>query len=146
MLERARGRLGERVRYLVADLDGELPPGPWDAIVSALAIHHLDDGGKRRLSARAHAVLSPGGVFVNAEQVGAPTALFEDRYRAWHRAQALAQGASEQEWAEAEERMRLDRWATVERQLAWLREAGFADTDCLYKDHRLAVIIARRAG
>jgi tRNA (cmo5U34)-methyltransferase len=146
MLERARGRLGERVRYLVADLDGELPPGPWDAIVSALAIHHLDDGGKRRLSARAHAVLSPGGVFVNAEQVGAPTALFDDRYRAWHRAQALAQGASEQEWAEAEERMRLDRWATVERQLAWLREAGFADADCLYKDHRLAVIIARRGG
>jgi tRNA (cmo5U34)-methyltransferase len=42
--------------------------------------------------------------------------------------------------------MHFDRWATVESQLAWLREAGFADADCLFKDHRFAVLVARRAG
>jgi tRNA (cmo5U34)-methyltransferase len=38
----------------------------------------------------------------------------------------------------------VDRCATVEKQLGWLREAGFADADCLFKDHRFAVIVAVR--
>jgi tRNA (cmo5U34)-methyltransferase len=37
-----------------------------------------------------------------------------------------------------------DRCASVERHLEWLREAGFPDADCLFKDHRFAVIVARR--
>ncbi len=87
----------------------------------------------------------PGGVFVNAEQVGAPSALFADLYAAWHERRATELGSSAQEWAGAVDRMRLDRWATVGRQLAWLRDAGFADADCLFKDHRFAVLVARRA-
>jgi tRNA (cmo5U34)-methyltransferase len=55
-------------------------------------------------------------------------------------------GASLVEWEGACERMRVDRLATVEDQLRWLRDAGFPDADCLYKDHRLAVLVARRAG
>jgi tRNA (cmo5U34)-methyltransferase len=146
MLEQARGVLGGGARYVVGDLASPLPDGPWDAIVSALAIHHLDDAGKRALFARAHAALGPGGVFVNAEQVGGPTAFFADVYATWHRDSATAAGSTAEEWAGAEERMRLDRWATVERQLAWLRDGGFADADCLFKDHRFAVLVARRAG
>ena len=73
MLARARERLGERVSYVVGDLADPLPEGPWDAIV-ALAIHHLDDPGKRDLFARVRAALAPGGVFVNAEQVAGESA------------------------------------------------------------------------
>jgi tRNA (cmo5U34)-methyltransferase len=40
--------------------------------------------------------------------------------------------------------MRSDRLATVQEQLGWLRAAGFADVDCLFKDHRFAVMFARR--
>jgi tRNA (cmo5U34)-methyltransferase len=40
--------------------------------------------------------------------------------------------------------MAFDRCADVGSQLAWLREAGFDDVDCLFKDHRLAVMVARR--
>ena len=70
MLDRARATLGdERTRYVVGDLADPLPDGPWDAIVSALAIHHLDDAGKRALFARVRGALAAGGVFVNAEQV-----------------------------------------------------------------------------
>jgi tRNA (cmo5U34)-methyltransferase len=43
------------------------------------------------------------------------------------------------------ERMRLDRLASGADQLAWLREAGFPDADCLYKDHGFAVLVARRS-
>lgn len=145
MLDQARAALGDRVHYIVADLTDPLPEGPWDAVVSALAVHHLDDEAKQALFSGLHDALAPGAVFVNAEQVGAPSAVFADLYAAWHERRATELGSSAQEWAGAVERMRLDRWATVERQLGWLRDAGFADVDCLFKDHRFAVLVARRA-
>jgi tRNA (cmo5U34)-methyltransferase len=146
MLAQAQEHFGESVAGLVQDLSDPLPNGPWDAVVSALAIHHLSDDAKRQLFSRTHHALSPGGVFVNAEQVAGPTALFDDCYAAWHRHEAMRRGASEAQWQGAEDRMRHDRWATVEHQLSWLREAGFADADCLFKQHRFAVFVARRAG
>jgi tRNA (cmo5U34)-methyltransferase len=82
-------------------------------------------------------------VFVNAEQVAGPTARMDDAYRAWHRERALALGATERDWREAAERMAYDRCASVEDQLAWLRAAGFREADCLFKDHRFAVLVAR---
>jgi tRNA (cmo5U34)-methyltransferase len=144
MLEQAGQRLGPRAALHVADLRDPLPAGPFDAIVSALAIHHLDDGDKRALFARVHAALTPGGMFVNAEQVAGPTPVLDARYRAWHAARAAALGASADEWAGAVERMRHDRCSTVEDQLTWLRAAGFA-ADCLFKDHCFAVLIGLRA-
>jgi tRNA (cmo5U34)-methyltransferase len=146
MLEQARAALEDGAAYRVGDLADPLPPGPWDAVVSALAVHHLDDPGKRALFARVHEALAPGGVFVNAEQVAGPTARLDAAYRAWHRERALALGASEQDWLEAEERMAYDRCASVEAQLGWLRGAGFADSDCLFQDRCFAVLVGLRAG
>ena len=28
--------------------------------------------------------------------------------------------------------------------MTWLRAAGFGDADCLFRDHRFAVLVARR--
>ena len=144
MLEQARRSFGERARYVTADLTAPLPPGPWDAVVSALAIHHLEHAAKRDLYARAHTALSPGGVFVNAEQVRGPTELLDSAYVDWHERRARALGTSAEQWALARERQGHDRLATVEEQLAWLHTAGFDDVDCLFKDFRLAVLFARR--
>ena len=145
MLEQARAALGDQGRtYVTGDLADPLPPGgPWCAVISALAVHHVDDAGKRDLFARIHDALSPGGVFVNAEQVAGPSPRFDAAYRTWHRERATAGGSSAAEWAGAEERMAFDRCADVEAQLGWLRDAGF-DADCLFKDHRFAVIAALR--
>lgn len=146
MLDEARASLGDGPEYVVADLTGPLPAGPWDAVVSALAIHHLDDAGKAGLFARVHTELAPGGVFVNAEQVAGPTALFDDAYAAWHARRSAELGVAEEAWRASQARMREDRTATVERHLGWLRDAGFADADCLFKDHSFAVLVARRSG
>jgi tRNA (cmo5U34)-methyltransferase len=143
MLAEAEQVLGDRASYVVADLAEEPPAGPWCAVVSALAIHHLDDEGKRRLFARVFAQLGAGGVFVNAEQVLGPTPFFAEANRAWHEAGARAAGSDDAEWAGAEERMSFDRCATVEAQLGWLREAGF-EADCLFKDRRFAVLVGRK--
>jgi tRNA (cmo5U34)-methyltransferase len=146
MLDRARERVGDAAADLiVADLAEPLPAGPWDAVVSALAIHHLDDPGKRALFARVHDALRPGGVFVNAEQVAGPTPRLTEAYAAWHEAGARAAGSDAAEWAAAVERMAHDRCSDVESQLRWLREAGFPDVDCLFKDRRFAVLVGRRA-
>jgi tRNA (cmo5U34)-methyltransferase len=145
MLEQAKGLLGSRASYITSRFEDPLPAGPWDAVVSALAIHHLDHAGKRDLYTRVREEISSGGVFVNADQVAAPTPFLEDAYKAWHERRARELGASEVEWEGARERMRADRLATVEDQLAWLRDGGFADVDCLLKDHGLAVLLARNA-
>jgi tRNA (cmo5U34)-methyltransferase len=144
MLEQARAALGERASYVCGDFSAELPAGPWDAVVSAMAIHHLEHLDKRRLFERIHQSLSKGGVFVNVEQVSGPTAFLDAAYMRWHERRVRELGASGSEWDSALERMRVDRNATVEQQLQWLVGAGYADVDCLFKDHRLAVLFARR--
>jgi tRNA (cmo5U34)-methyltransferase len=144
MLEQARERLGDRASYVVADLTDPLPDGPWDAVVSALAIHHLDDDAKRALSARVHDALAPGGMFVNAEQVLGPTPELDAVYFARHRAAALELGATDEEWEAAAQRMTHDRCSTVADQLTWLSEAGFTDVDAPWRDGRFAVLAGRR--
>lgn len=130
---------GVRHDTVVADLREPLPAGPYHAVVSALAIHHLDDQDKADLYRRIRGVLAGGGVFVNAEQVAGPTPALDRRYDEVWVASASALGATAGELAAARERMAFDRPAPVEAQCEWLREAGFTDVDCYYKSWRFAV-------
>lgn len=142
MLDEAVAALGSRISAVhVQDMAQPLPDGPFDAIVSALAIHHLEDPDKRDLYGRIFTALRPGGVFVNAEQVGGP---LEPEYDRRWADDCRALGASEAEIAEAIERRKHDRCASVDAQLGWLREAGFERLDCLYKEWGLAVLVAVR--
>ncbi|MET8526040.1 methyltransferase domain-containing protein [Micromonospora sp. NPDC005172] len=146
MLARATAELSARSvphRTVQADLSDELPPGRYDAVVSALAIHHLDDSGKRALYRRAAAALTPGGVFVNAEQVAGPTPALDQRYDEVWMARIAELGASPQEIAGSRERMRYDLPATVGDQCRWLAEAGLDDVDCYFKEWRFAVFGGR---
>jgi tRNA (cmo5U34)-methyltransferase len=53
----------------VARLEDPLPGGPFDLVVSCLAIHHLDGAGKRDLFGRIAAVLTERGCFVLADVI-----------------------------------------------------------------------------
>jgi len=53
----------------VARLQDELPEGPFDLVVSALAVHHLDGEEKAALFRRVAARLTPGGRFVLADVI-----------------------------------------------------------------------------
>jgi tRNA (cmo5U34)-methyltransferase len=141
MLEEARGRLGGAVTAVhVADMTDALPAGPFDAVVSGLAIHHLSDDDKQALNRRVLAALRPGGVFVNAEQVAAPDPALEPVYTGRWAEDCRALGATEAELDAARERMRHDRCSDVGSQLRWLRDAGFERVDCVYKQWRFAVM------
>jgi tRNA (cmo5U34)-methyltransferase len=68
MLARAHERLPDSDLRL-GRLEDELPAGPFDLVVSTLAVHHLDADGKRDLFRRIAGVLRPGGRFVLADLV-----------------------------------------------------------------------------
>jgi len=74
MLAVARSELcdladARRFEVGVRRLEDPLPPGPFDLVVSALAVHHLDGPGKQSLFARVFDVLVAGGRFVLGDVV-----------------------------------------------------------------------------
>jgi ubiquinone/menaquinone biosynthesis C-methylase UbiE len=145
MLDEARARFpgDDRVEYRVADMATADLGGPWDLVITALAVHHLADDDKRALYARIRRALKPGGLFVNAEQVAGPNPVADDRYARIWLEQIRQLGVPEHEIAKALDRMSHDRCAPVGDQLAWLTGAGFDDVDCSYKAWRFAVISGR---
>lgn len=145
MMALARQRLGSvaGISFSVEDMTARLPEGPWNAVISALAIHHLSDADKRALFARVRDMLKPGGWFINAEQVAGVDAVAEARQvRLWHD-QIRAAGVSEDEVAAAADRMKHDLSAPLEDQLHWLREAGFTQVDAPFRHWRFAVLVGR---
>lgn len=146
MVAKAQANLGARAAAaVVQDFADPLPAGPFDAIVSSLAIHHLDDAGKGSLYARAYAELRPGGAFINAEQVLGETPTLDALLWRWHEREARALGATDEEWAGAVERMTHDRCATAAKNLELLSAAGFHDVSVHFADGRFAVLAGRRA-
>ena len=69
MLAAARAVLPADAELAVQRLQDRLPPGPFDLVVSALAVHHLDRDQKADLFVRVAAVLGPGGRFVLGDLV-----------------------------------------------------------------------------
>lgn len=119
-----------RYVYVEHDLNSEAWPsalrGPFRAVVSARAIHHLENRAKRRLFRRVHGALEVGGVFVNW-----------DLYR---RAAGEAPAAAEDEESDSEERTIV----AIEEQLDLLRSAGFVDVDCAHVLGHRAILLGRR--
>jgi tRNA (cmo5U34)-methyltransferase len=68
MLAMARRALPS-ARLLHQPLEAPLPPGPFDLVTAAFAVHHLDSAGKQDLFHRVRDVLAPGGRLVVADVV-----------------------------------------------------------------------------
>jgi len=131
MLTAARERFAgdERFELVEHDLTAPLPDlGRFDAIVSSMAIHHLEDERKRSLYAELPGLLEPGGVFANFEHVAAPSRRLHAAFYA-----AIDEPLEHEDPS--------DRLRDVESQLAWLREAGLVDVDCYWKWLEMALLI-----
>lgn len=103
--------------------------GPFDAVVSGLAIHHLEDERKRQLFGEIQALLTPDGVFANLDLVSSASPQLHERFR-------REIGREEDDPS--------DRLADLSGQLGWLRDAGFREVDCHFKWLELALIVAVR--
>jgi tRNA (cmo5U34)-methyltransferase len=131
MLDAARARfVGDAAVTIVAhDLDQPLPDlDRFDTVVSSFAIHHLADARKRALYAEVRDALVPGGRFANLEHVDSPTPQLHHEFLA-----ALGTTAADEDPS--------NKLAPLDVQLAWLRELGFVDVDCLWKWRELALLV-----
>jgi tRNA (cmo5U34)-methyltransferase len=142
MIELAKNRLANdtNVTFEVADYTTASLGEGYDAVVSALSIHHLEHDVKKSLFKKILAALRPGGAFINAEQVGGPTPALDKVYRDLWLQQVREAGATPQQIADSLYRQQDDRCASSEDQMDWMREAGFVDVDCWFKDNRFAVL------
>ena len=147
MLGQARRRFAsqpERVELVLLDYAKDELPRDFDAVVSAMSIHHLAEPEKRTLYGKIYDSLREGGIFINADQVLGPTPGLERRYHAVWLRQVREKGIDETSLAECLERMKEDKQDPLLDQLAWLREVGFHPVDCAYKNFRFAVFWGRK--
>jgi tRNA (cmo5U34)-methyltransferase len=163
MLKAAREKLAgdARARVVKADFGskkwvravGDGPP--FDVVVSGFAIHHQPHGRKRALYREIYDLLAPGGLFLNLDHVQSPTAEIEEVFTGYFvdhlfrfgRSSGSARSRGE---IETEYRTRPDKkenvLAPLDEQCRWLREIGFADTDCYFRVLELALFGGRKTG
>ena len=146
-----------RWEYVFADLSDPswsraLPEGRYDAVVSALCIHHLPDERKRELYGQVYDLLEAGGIFLNWEHVaahGIGDGMLEewmlDRLVAAEHARPDPRPDEEvvREYLEAADE---DILADAEVQCGWLREIGFEDVDVLFKIPEIAIFGGVKGG
>ena len=134
------------VHFIEQDLtrltpDDRLPENGFDLIVSALAIHHLDNPQKQTLFRQIARLLAPRGRFINADQVLGETAAAEAAYTEhWRRHVTAHPDLSAEAKAAAFERIKLDRMAALSDQFQWLAAVGLPPT--LYFQHYNFVVFA----
>lgn len=143
MLTRAGARLGhDGWEAVQADLSAaswkeSVPSGPFDAVVSSYAIHHLTSARKRSLFREVFELLSPGAMFVNMDVVaieGPLAGLFDERIAEGHaRLAHVHTHGSPEGGSDTFEDSAEDRPDSLSEQLAWLREAGFEQVEVHFK-------------
>jgi tRNA (cmo5U34)-methyltransferase len=143
MLAHAQDRLArfaERTRYVVADLSSpkwvERASGPFDVIVAARAVHHVGTADRiRAFFGEVLGSLAPGGLFINLDYVQLAGPAF----------QQLGAYAAEDPDAQFQITVpHMELPASVEDQLAWLREAGFAAAECVYREFQTVIVVGLR--
>ena len=143
MLGHARKRLarfGDRAQYVSADLSEpgwvSAAGGQFDVVVAARAVHHAGRADRiRELFKEILGALAPGGVFVNLDYVRLASPTFQ-QLGAW------AAGDPDASYQIATPHMELP--ASAEDQLAWLRKAGFAAAECVYREFQTVIVIGIR--
>lgn len=146
MIEVAKSRLRHRtdVTYIIDDYTKYQFNKKYEIVVSSLSIHHLTDIEKKQLYARIYSILNQNGVFINADQVLGSTPFIEALYKRDWRYKVENSGLSKDEIYSAYERTKLDKMATLNDQLNWLKDIGFLDVDCIYKYFNFVVMFGRK--
>ena len=147
MLDEARRRFRDepsRFHFRVLDFSKDPLCGEYDVVVSALSIHHVDDGAKQVVFQGVYDVLREEGIFINADQVLGMTPEIDRKYHeAWLR-EVRSKGVSEDDLAAALERMREDKMSTLGSQMKWLENIGFEMVNCWYKNYGFVVYSGRK--
>lgn len=116
----------------------------YDAVISSLAIHHLEDKAKANLYNTIFALLKSDGIFINAEQVAGESEYLNHLYDKEWREKVESSDLSREEIDASYERIKLDKRTPLSTQIKWLKDAGFKEVDCLYKYYDFAVFYCKK--
>jgi tRNA (cmo5U34)-methyltransferase len=110
--------------------------GPFDAVVSSLALHHIEaEKEKRDLYKKIYEALSRNGVFYNADIVRWSSPYLRKRaITTWKRFMRTRVSRKEAEAAVKRYRNETKRF-TLADEMRWLADAGFRDTDIIWKKY-----------
>jgi SAM-dependent methyltransferase len=131
--------LGDRVRYLLADveaLDG-IDLAAADVITTSRVLHHFSPESLQRVYRAAHELLRPGGFLFNLDHVGAPGE-WDRRYR---RIREQFTGPRRRELKPHRHDYPL---AGPDEHLRWIDEAGFETPDIAWRTFYTVLLVARR--
>ncbi len=125
--------------YLTMDLKEN-----YDIIISSLSIHHLNDKEKYTLYRKIYQHLNNQGVFINADEVIAPTDTLEKLYVEKETTHLLKQDLTNDEKEEILYRRTLDTPSTLKDNLTWLDDIGYENVDVIYKYYRYFVLYGQK--
>lgn len=134
----------ENISCQVGSYIDSLPEGFFDVAVSALSIHHLEDGDKVKLFAKIYDSLPVGGLFVNYDQFCAGQPELDRWFDSYWERQLAQSGLTEHDIVLWKERRKLDRECSVEREVEMLKCCGFQTVKCVYSYQKFSVIIAAK--
>lgn len=148
MLEVARDRFQtclSQFEFVVGDYRKLQVSQNFDLVISSLSIHHLTDDEKQALFRSIYGVLRKPGLFINIDQIRAETACLRDVYWNYWLTHVRRRESSEQRIQESiDRRVTYDQDALLMDQLLWLKDAGFVNVDCVYKDFFVGVFLAMK--
>jgi tRNA (cmo5U34)-methyltransferase len=151
MLARARAKLaaaGARVQLHQGDISQVAFPGPFDAVLSAIAVHHVPPPAKPILFHRLAAALRPGGVLVLGDAFQPATPALAERYRQLAAAELESQGVVEtppySEYRRRNSQPSGGASAPLPKYLLWMQQAGLTNVDCVWKHFGRAVVYGER--
>jgi len=144
MLDLARERFAglEQIQYIADDYTTHGFTEKYDAIVSALSIHHLEDEKKKALYKTCFSNLKPKGMFDNADQVLSPDPEIEEQLIGiWHDFVKKSH-IPDEELKAYYHRTSFDQTAPLNDQMGWLLAEGFSKADCIFKYLNFAVFFS----
>ena len=150
MLAQARAKLAAfeaRLQLRQGDISQTVFPGPFDAVISAIAVHHVPPPSKPILFHRVYAALRPGGVLVLGDAFQATTPALGETYGRLIAAEMEQRGVDTAA-AEAYRRRSGPSGGSstqVQAYLRWMQQAGFVNVDCVWKHFGRAVVYGERA-
>jgi tRNA (cmo5U34)-methyltransferase len=148
MIAQARSKLRpfrSRVELVSGDI-AEFEEQPYDAVVSALAIHHLTDPQKWRLFRRVYRCLPSGGYFGDADDHLPEDPTFDTRWAQIASSTAVGSRRRAAGWTSPQavwhDHERFDHPSTLTAEVAALERAGFSHVGVPWRFFGQAVVWA----
>lgn len=132
----------ENISYMTADYVDSLPDNGFDAAISALSIHHLENDDKIKLFSKIYEKLPDGGLFVNYDQFCADQPEINRWFDNYWESQWLKSDLTRKDIELAMERKKLDKECSAEREIGMLSDSGFKTVKCVYSNYKFSVIAA----